>query len=107
MFDAETDHIVIFQDAARDFFAVDEYPVALAAIFEVVTAALRHERGTLARNARVPELQVLRGLAGAADEKRRFGDAHKVARPVGSNNLEAGLAVGGIVRHLHDSTQKL
>ncbi len=48
IFDAETDHIVIFQDAASNWFAVYEYPVALAAIFEVVTALLQNERGTLA-----------------------------------------------------------
>jgi hypothetical protein len=60
-------------------------------------------RVTLAGNARILELEVFRRVAGAANEKGGFGDAHKVARPVGRNDLEAGVAVGGIVGHLHDS----
>ena len=67
IFDAETDHIVIFQDAASDFFTVYKYPVALAAIFDVVTALLQNERGTLAGNAGVLDLEVFRRVAGAAD----------------------------------------
>ncbi len=104
---AETDYVAIFQHMAGGFFAVDENSVTLAAIFKVVAAVLRNDGGALARDARVRQLQVLGGFAGAANQEWHFDETHKAAGPVRRNNLESRFAVGGMVRHSSDSTRKL
>src|ERR1700676_2070475 len=84
---AEVNHVAILQLAAFHLFAIYKEASALAAIFDVILVGLDDDRGAVARNAAVGELQVVAGFGAAANEKRRLGHAHKSARAVRRNNL--------------------
>ncbi len=105
--DSEADDVSIFEDVTADFCAVDEKSVALAAILDVIMACLADKRGTLARNTRILELQMLGGFTGAADEERGLRDAYKTAGAARFNDFEAGFAAGWSVRHSRYSKRKL
>ncbi len=96
---AEGDHIAVLQGAIFDLFPVDENSAAVAAIFEIISVRLAYEGGTLARDARVGELEVVPSVATAADEKRRFTDLNTAARAIRRNDLKLDRFRGWGIRH--------
>jgi hypothetical protein len=82
IFETKGDGIAVIQKAAFDFFAVDEQPAPLAAVFDVKAARLSDQCRAIARNAAVGELQMISGFDAAADEERGLRDAHVAASAV-------------------------
>jgi hypothetical protein len=88
IFEAKGDGIAVIQKAAIDFFAVDEQPAPLAAVFDVKAARLNHQCRTIARDAAVRELQMISSFSSAADEKRGLRDTHVAASAVRRDDFE-------------------
>jgi hypothetical protein len=88
IFETKRDGIAVIQKAAFDFFAVDEQPSPLAAVFDVQAARLDDQCRAIARDAAVGELQMISGLGSAPDEERGLRDAHVSASAVRRDDFE-------------------
>jgi hypothetical protein len=88
--ETEGDRIAVLQFAAFGFFAVHEEAAALAAILDVILVALHHDRGAVARDAAIRQLEVIAGFRSTADEERHLRYANVTPRAVRRYNLEHG-----------------
>jgi hypothetical protein len=68
--EAKTDDIAILQLAPVDLFSAHVEAAAVAPVFKIVAPALGNNRGALAGDAAVVQLEVVSGYAAAPDEKR-------------------------------------
>jgi hypothetical protein len=68
--EAETDSVTISQDAMLYFVSVDENAGAVATVLKRSAITLQDNRGALAGDAAIDELEMISGLSPAADEKR-------------------------------------
>jgi len=82
------DGVAVAEGPAFDFFSVNVKAAALAAILDVQTAPFENERGAIARDPAVRELEMVARFRAASDEERGLGDAHVAASAVWRDDLE-------------------
>src|SRR5271157_660710 len=99
IFDAKINHVAGPQALSRHLFAVDKNSLAMAAVLQPVAAFLCNQGGAVARDAPVLKLQMIAGLAAAADQKWGLSYQNKLTRTAGDDDLQHGFIGFGIVRH--------